>query len=147
VTVLLSGLPGAGKSTVAAALARRWSRSVHLNGDEVGERFIVRGFVPPEGPPVDEAAAQLLLRRRHLCLLARSFETAGFRVIVDDVVVSPEILDLYRHLLDGPLQFVQLTPDIEVLATRDAVETSRSGPGGGTSIRNYSAGPTGLACG
>lgn len=70
---LVSGVPGAGKTTVARALASRFPRSAHIEGDRVGEEFIVNGFVPPQGPPRDEARAQLQLRRRNMCALADSF--------------------------------------------------------------------------
>ena len=60
-------------------LATRFERAAHIESDLVGERFIVSGMVPPQGPPHDEAAEQLRLRRTNICLLADSFADAGFR--------------------------------------------------------------------
>jgi chloramphenicol 3-O-phosphotransferase len=120
-TFLISGVPGAGKTTVARALAARFSRSVHIEGDVVGEQFIVNGLVPPQGPPEDEAHAQLQLRRRNMCALADSFAEAGFLPVIDDVVVSAGVLDSYvRGLRSRPLLFVQLAPRLEVVQARDA---------------------------
>src|SRR5689334_14474136 len=95
--ILISGVPGAGKTTVARLLASRLPRSAYIESDLIGG-LIVNGFVAPQGPPADEAEAQLVLRRRNICLLADSFAGAGFATVIDDVVVSASVLDLYRSL-------------------------------------------------
>lgn len=119
--ILISGVPGAGKTTVARLVAARFERSAHIEGDVIGHRLIVSGLVPPEGPPADKAEAQLLLRRRNICLLADSFAEAGFVPVIDDVVVSPSVLDIYfNHLKTRPLALVQLVPDLKTVERRDA---------------------------
>jgi cytidylate kinase len=119
--LVISGIPGSGKTTVARLLAGHYERGVHIEGDLVGHHFIVSGLVPPQGPPRDEAERQLLLRRRNICLLADSFTDSGFTTIVDDVVVSRGVLDVYLdNLRARPLRLVQLTPSLDVVSRRDA---------------------------
>jgi predicted kinase len=118
---LISGVPGAGKSTVSRILARSWPKSVHLEGDRIGEEFIVNGMLFPGEEPVEESDLQLRLRRRNICLLADSFAGTGFSVVIDDVILWPGGLRFYREQLHTrPLRFILLAPDIEVVGRRDA---------------------------
>lgn len=119
--ILVSGIPGSGKTTVSRRLAAIFERAAHLEGDRISFDFIVSGLVPPQGPPVEEGLRQLELRRRNTCLLADSFADAGFVPIIDDVVVSEAVLEFYRtHLRTRPLRLVQLTPPLSVVEARDA---------------------------
>lgn len=69
---------------------------------------------------MDEAEAQLELRRRNICLLADSFADADFIPVIDDVVVSPSVLDAYvARLRTRPMLLVQLVPSLEVVQSRD----------------------------
>jgi hypothetical protein len=75
----------------------------------------------PHEEPREEASRQLAVVRRNLCLLADSFAVAGFVPVIDDVVVSPGVLEAYLAQLETrPLVFVQLAPSLDVVRARDA---------------------------
>ncbi len=96
--VLLSGIPGSGKSTVAAALAARFAAATHIEVDGLQSLVVSGGRWPtPEGDP--EADRQIFLRARNACLLAGSFASAGFLPVIDDVVVRRGHFDFYRTSL------------------------------------------------
>lgn len=118
---LISGVPGAGKTTVARLLAAQFPRACHIEGDLIHHHLIVSGGIAPHERPHEEAERQLRLRRRNVCLLADSFADDGFVPVIDDVVVSNSVMETYQELLrTRPLVFVQLAPTIEVIKERDA---------------------------
>lgn len=116
---LITGIPGAGKSTVARLLAGRMGRDAHVEGDRLQE-WIVRGAVWPGEESAEESARQIGLNHRNQCLLARSFAEAGFVPVLDYVVVAKRQLASYRNQLTGlDLHLVVLAPGREVALRRD----------------------------
>jgi len=117
--IVLSGIPGVGKSTLAALLARRFPRAVHLEADLL-QRIIVSGGLWPDGLPADEAMRQLRLRGHNVALLADSFAEAGFTTIIDDVVIGDRFHELSADLHTRPFYFVLLVPRLDVVQQRNA---------------------------
>ena len=116
--IVISGLPGAGKSTTARALALRMPRAAHVEAD-VLQGLVVSGGVSPDASGVHgEARQQLRLRLRNACLLARSFHAAGFSAIVDDIVAGSRFDHLVEDLADVPFGFVMLLPSFEHVKAR-----------------------------
>jgi chloramphenicol 3-O-phosphotransferase len=123
--ILISGPAGAGKSTVAREICRRFPRAAHIDVDLLRWRMIVSGYVRPEeayGPAPEEALRQLALAARNAGALARNFSSEGFLAVIDDVLETGDQLDIYLDSLDGlaAVYFVTLLPSAEVLAARDA---------------------------
>ncbi|MDE0318717.1 MAG: AAA family ATPase [Acidimicrobiaceae bacterium] len=124
--ILLTGVPGAGKTSVAGALAAMFPRSAHVEAD-VLRTCIREGRVNPGGSPSDEADRQLELVTRMVAEVANRLFAEGFTVIVDDVVVTRGRLDGYLAALRGaPLHYVLLAPSREVVLERDRRRVDKS---------------------
>ena len=116
---IITGIPGAGKTTIARALADRLERAAHIEADSL-QRMVVSGRRWPDEEPHDEAMRQLDLRARNAAMLAANFLDAGIFPMIDDIVVGPRRLAVYREGLgDRPLQLVVLAPPLKVALERD----------------------------
>lgn len=122
-TWILTGIPGAGKTTTSAALAGRFDRGAHIPGDVIQHLVVGGGAAPdPLGGEDTDRRADLCLRNQ--CLLARSFRHEGYAVVLDYVIGSAERLHSYLDQLpDEPVGLVVLTPSIDVARRRDRQQT------------------------
>ena len=123
--LVLSGAPGAGKTTVAQGVAAGLDRSAIVSGDDVS-RMVASGWVGPVGEPSSEAERQLLLRARNICSLATNFSEAGFFPILDHVVPDPGVLDrMLTWLAPRPVLLVTLAPSHAATVRRNAARPAR----------------------
>ncbi|WP_323100190.1 AAA family ATPase [Intrasporangium sp. YIM S08009] len=116
--LLVTGGPGAGKSTVARSVARVLSRSALVEGDAVA-RLVVGGYVWPLGEPPEEAARQVALCNDNICSLAVNIMAAGFTPVIDWIVPDAEQLEVYRAALGPRLRLVVLDPGAATCVERD----------------------------
>lgn len=117
--LIVTGMPGAGKSTVTRRVAERLPHSARLDGDFIS-RLIVSGRVGALCEPAREAARQVELCNRNLCTLANNCSDAGFTPVIDWVIPDRKQLDFFLSLLpDRQVLFVVLAPGIEACQYRN----------------------------
>ncbi|MDC5698532.1 AAA family ATPase [Intrasporangium calvum] len=133
-TIVVTGVMAAGKSTVSQLLAERFSKAVHLRGDEF-RRVVVSGRVDlsPHGDP--EAERQLALRHRLAAHTANIYAEAGFTVVVQDLFVGSS-LEPFLAQLTSPVSLVMLAPDVSTVMRRES-ERTKTGYGDLWSIRDF----------
>lgn len=122
VALLVTGVPGAGKSSVCRALATRFDRAAHIETDLITDLVLSgREYPAAAGQPRnDEGERQLLLRERNTCVLARSLHAGGVVPVIDDVITVVPRVQRYRARLAGlPFVFVVLAPHFDVVMERD----------------------------
>jgi hypothetical protein len=116
---LITGIPGAGKSTISHLLAGHFPKGAHIEGDRLSG-MVVGGAVYPGQQPEEESARQSILVSRHLCLLARSFARAGFIPVLDYISMTRRGVQGYRRRLSRlRLHVVILNPGKDTALARD----------------------------
>lgn len=108
--IVQAGPPGAGKTTTAPAIARRYDRAVHLHTDDFWG-CIASGGIPPYLPESEEQNRTVMTVIREA---AFAYAEGGFVTVVDGVV-GPWMIDLLAPPTgrkDSPaIHYIVLRPD------------------------------------
>ena len=116
--VIVSGPPGAGKSTVCELLCERYDRTVHLETDDA-YGWIRMGYVQPWKP---ESARQNMTVSRAAARAATAFAQELYGVFIDGVI-GPMHLPAYLEELAQagvPIHYAILVPPADVTIERAA---------------------------
>lgn len=111
---VLSGPPGAGKSTIGKFLAEKIENSAIVSTDSL--RHLIMNGKAEKGDP--DWTRQLNLGAKNACLLANNFLENGFNVFLDDVICIEERMKIYTDNLVNPV-FIMLLPSRETTTKRD----------------------------
>jgi chloramphenicol 3-O-phosphotransferase len=122
---IIAGAPGAGKSSVAAELMRRFPRGLHIPVDDLRE-LVVSGIAHPVPEWTAETGRQFELARRAAAEMARIYAGAGFAVAIDAVIAPAEAQSPFAEPLAGfPIHKVLLRPSVEAALARNAARTHK----------------------
>lgn len=122
---LISGVPGAGKSTVARLLALHFDRSAHIDIDMVYNHFTVMGRADPAGQ-ASEVDQQSDLAITNAAALARNYVAAGYVCVLEGAIVRrSQILACQQTVAPHPLHLIVLAPPTEVSERRDAERSGK----------------------
>jgi len=123
---MITGTPGAGKSTVATALMQRFPFGIHVPVDDIRD-WVVSGIAYPGRDRSEETTRQMNLARQGAAHLARLYAEAGFAVAIDDTLGRAEALDVYLKALQGCLLLkIMLRPQLEVALARNRERTNKN---------------------
>ena len=126
--LILTGPPGAGKSTVAQALAERYDRVAHVDVDNLRHLITPTGYAKFGRP---EYLRQRHLAIRNACALTRNFVDERFGVIIDDVLDDAGFIGLYEAGLQGmdaAVHLIQLLPSLAACQERHRLRSGGQAP-------------------
>jgi len=122
---VISGAPGAGKTTIAGNLMQRFSFGLHIPVDNLRE-WVVSGIAHPRPTWTDETARQFTLARHGAADLARRYLDAGFAVAVDDVIGFDDVQSIFIDALrPRAVHPILLFPSLPSALARNATRTTK----------------------
>lgn len=121
--IIITGSPGAGKTTIARRLSQRYQRCVHLHTDDFWH-VIVQGAIPPYLPESDRQNQTVVAVTAEA---AFGYAAGGYTTIVDGIV-GPWMMHHYHEAAarhpNVSMHYVVLRPGRETALRRAQERTS-----------------------
>ena len=122
---IITGVPGAGKSSVAAELMRRFDYGLHIPVDDLRD-LVVSGAAHPVPEWTAEAGRQFALARAAAGQIAATYHAAGFAVAVDDVLGPDDAAAILgAGLSQRDVHKILLHPSLGTALSRSAARTTK----------------------
>ncbi len=115
---IITGAPGAGKTSIARQLAQRFDLSLHIPTDEL-RSWVITGRVEPIPILTPPAIEQLRLAREVVSSMTSLYHDHGYTVIIDDVLSSGDIQALFTQFDQTMLHKIFLCPSFEHVLARN----------------------------
>ncbi len=117
--IFITGMAGAGKSSVGRMLARRFPKCLFIQVDELREKMVTGYARPQDGVFTEEVMGQFQMARTTAIQMARLYAGNGVDVVIDDVCVPPNFVEQYAALFELPeVHRVLLYPEESVVIER-----------------------------
>lgn len=120
--IVLTGMPGAGKTTTGRALVKALDRdAAHIEEDRMWSWLTDSGEVGRSDPDVDGLRRRGEVFLRSLASLVDALHDQGFTPIIEGAILRRSHLeDRVRRMRAQPVHLVVLAPSDEVCRARDA---------------------------
>lgn len=117
--IFITGMAGAGKSSVGRMLARRFPKCLFIQVDELREKMVTGYARPQDGVFTEEVMGQFQMARTTATYMARLYADQGVDVVIDDVCAPPNFVEQYAALFELPeVHRVLLYPKESVVIER-----------------------------
>jgi deoxyadenosine/deoxycytidine kinase len=117
--IFITGMAGAGKSTVGRQVARHFPKSLFIQVDELREKMVKGYAIPQDGVFTEEVIQQFQMARSTAIYMARLYAAQGVHVVIDDVCVPPNFVEQYAALFEIPeVRRVLLYPRASIVIER-----------------------------
>jgi predicted kinase len=98
--IFITGMAGAGKSTVGRQVARHFPKCIFIQVDELREKMVKGYAIPQDGVFTKEVITQSQMARSTAIYMARLYADHGVDVVIDDVCVPVDFIEQYAALFE-----------------------------------------------
>ncbi len=113
--IIITGPPGAGKSTVSQALALKLKKPVYLPTDIIRSFFVNGSYVPWDTSP--KAKRQHRLFEDVVTSMVEQYITNGYKVILDGIYDDQDVVKL--STVSKKVKAFILLPTLQITRSRD----------------------------